>query len=291
MKSPLQKTLHSLSTLLPDKLYLQLKYRKYSGRWIDFSHPVTFNEKLQWLKLHDRNPAYTRMVDKYEVRRYVANTIGEEYLIPLLGVWERTEDIDFDTLPGRFVLKCTHDSGGMVICTDKSRLDIPTARRMLKDCLRRNFYYYSREWPYKGVKPRIIAEQYMEEEETGGLKDYKIFAFDGVPRFIQVDFDRFTDHKRNLYTPDWEYMEAAIQFPSDGARIIPRPENLEEMLTLSAALGAGIPHVRTDFYSIRGKTYFGELTFFHGGGYETFTPASLGVLFGSFINLPQCPRS
>lgn len=287
MKSPLQNTLHSISTLLPDKLYLQLKYRKYTGRWIDFSHPVTFNEKLQWLKLHDRNPAYTQMVDKYEVRRYIGNKIGEQYLIPLLGVWDHVEDIDFDSLPSRFVLKCTHDSGGLIICKDKSQLDTAAARLKLKNSLRRNFYYYSREWPYKDVKPRIIAEQYMEEEGADSLKDYKIFAFDGVPRFIQVDFDRFTDHKRNLYTPDWEYMEAGIQFPSDGTRIIERPENLEEMLSLSSILSTGIPHVRTDFYSIRGKTYFGELTFFHGGGYETFTPASLGVRLGSFIHLPQ----
>ncbi len=274
------------SLIKDDETYLKLKWRLRFGEPLNLDSPRTFNEKLQWLKLHDHRPEYTRMVDKYEAKKYVAEKLGEEYIIPTLGVWDRFDDIDFDSLPNQFVLKCTHDSGGLVICKDKSTLDMEATRKKLEKYLKRNYYMQSREWPYKNVKPRIIAEKYMEEKGEGELKDYKIFNFDGKAKVIQVDYGRFTKHMRNLYSTQWDYIEAAICFPTDPNHKIPKPEKLDEMLALAEKLSAGIPHVRTDFYYIDDKIYFGELTFYHGSGMETFVPEEYGFTMGEYLKLP-----
>ncbi len=271
---------------LSDEEFLKRKYRLTMGHDLDLEDPKTFNEKLQWLKLYDRKPEYTTMVDKFSAKSWVEERIGKEYLIPTLGVWDHFDDIDFDKLPNQFVLKCTHDSGGLVIVKDKATLDISKAKKKIESCLKRNFYWMGREWPYKNVAPRIIAEQYMTDESGIELKDYKIFNFSGEPKLIEVDYDRFVAHKRNLYTTDWQYIEAAIQYHADPTRRIERPKQLEKMMELARTLSAGIPHVRTDFYCIDDRIYFGELTFYHESGFGKFTPESFDEEMGKWISLP-----
>ena len=218
----------------------------------------------------------------------MAERIGQEHIIPTLGVWDDPDQIDFDALPDQFVLKCNHNSGlGLCICTDKSKLDIPKVKRELRKGLRQDYYLTGREWPYKNVPRKILAEQYMVDESGTELKDYKVFNFDGEPKLIQVDFDRFAGHKRNLYTTDWEYVKAAIEFPTEPARQIERPKGLETMLELAGKLSAGLPHLRTDFYCIDNRVYFGELTLYHGSGCEHFEPASFGIEVGDWLQLPS----
>lgn len=270
---------------LSDEEFLKKKFKLYTGKDLNLSAPETFNEKIQWLKLHDRNQEYTKLVDKYAVKKYVADKIGSRYVIPVLGIWERFEDIDFDMLPQSFVLKTTHDSGGVLICPDKSVLDKKQAGRFLNKWLKRNYYWSGRELPYKNVKRRIFAEEYKTDESGQDLKDYKIFNFHGVPKLVQVDYDRFSIHKRNLYTPDWEYIPASIEFPTDPKRVIEEPACLKELLELAAALSQGFAHLRTDFYVIGTKIYFGELTFYHGSGFEKFTPDQFGSEAGNWLNL------
>lgn len=271
---------------LNDYTFLKMKYRLVVGKKLDLKKPKTFNEKLQWLKLYDRNPLYTTMVDKYEAKKYVASIIGEEYIIPTLGVYNHFDEIDFDKLPNQFVIKCTHDSGGLVIVKDKKNLNIKEAKKKIEKCLKRNFFYSGREWPYKNVKPRIIIEKYMVDESQKELKDYKVFNFDGKAKIIQVDFDRFIEHKRNLYDTDWKYIEAVIQYPTDKNVKIDKPKSLNKMLELAEKLSKNIPHVRADFYSIDDKIYFGELTFYHESGFGKFNPEEFGEELGAWINLP-----
>ena len=269
---------------MPDKWYLSLIFRSKMGYWMNWKNPKTFNEKLQWLKIHDRNPLYTTLVDKYEVRKYIAEKIGEEYLIPLLGVWNSPNEIDFKTLPNQFVLKCTHDSGSVIICKDKANFNTEKAKKHLKDHLAINYYYSAREWPYKNVKPRIIAEKYIEDENHE-LNDYKFFCFNGKVKFLQVDYDRFTEHHRNLYDPQWNQLPFSIQYPSKKNTIIKKPRGYEEMLKIAEALSKGFPHARIDFYGINGSIYFGEITFYHGAGFEQFTPSEWDEKMGNLIKL------
>lgn len=273
---------------MSDEEYLQGLWRAVMGEKLELDHPRTFNEKLQWLKLHDRRPEYTMMVDKYRVRDFVREKLGEEYLIPLLGVWDVPEDIDFTALPNQFVLKCNHNSGlGMCICTDKSKLDINRVKTDLHKGLAQDYYLTGREWSYKNVPRKIVAEKYMVDESGIELKDYKIFCFNGEPKLIQVDFDRFKGHKRNLYSLDWQYIEGEIEFPTDPEHQIARPDCLEQMLDAARILSRGIPHVRTDFYCIKGQVYFGELTFYHGSGCEHMRPMELGRKMGDWLILPK----
>lgn len=274
-----------LRNCVPGEVYLKLLYQLRMNKKLDLKNPQTFNEKLQWLKLYHRKAEYTMMVDKYAVREYIVNTIGEEYLIPLLGVWDRFEEINFDQLPDQFVLKCTHDSGGLVICKDKTKLDIESAKRKITKSLRHNYYWFNREWPYKNVKPRIIAEKYMVDESGYELKDYKFFCFNGVPKLVQVDFDRFKNHKRNIYDENWNFLDLQILYSNDVETIIRRPPKLDEMLNLAWKLSKDKPHARIDFYSIGDEVYFGEITFYHGSGMEPFDPVEWNDILGSWINL------
>ncbi|PGZ63124.1 glycosyl transferase [Bacillus cereus] len=270
----------------PDDKFLETKFWLRTGKKLDLKKPMTFNEKLQWLKLYDRNPEYTQLVDKLEVRKHIEKTIGKEYLIPLLGEWDMFDDIDFNLLPNQFVLKCTHDSGGLIVCEDKGALNLKKAKKKINRSLKRNFYYHGREWPYKNVKPRIICEKFMVDESGIELKDYKIFCFLGEPKIIQVDYNRFEGHKRNLYDADWNYVSSSIKHPTDPERLIEKPEKLEEMLQLARILSKEYYHVRVDFYSIKDKIYFGEMTFYHGSGYEKFEPEEFGYKMGSWLQLP-----
>lgn len=273
--------------MIPDKMWLQIKYVVRMGKFPNLNHPKTFNEKIQWLKLHNRKPEFSAMVDKYEVKKLIAEQIGEEYLIPTLGVWDKIEEVDFDTLPNQFVIKCTHDSGGLVICKDKQNLDLEKAKKKISSSLSNNYYWHGREWPYKSVKPRIIAEQYMVDESGVELKDYKIFNFGGEPKLIQVDFNRFVKHTKNIYDTQWKYQNVAINYPTDPNVDIKKPECLDKMLELARELSKGIPFLRTDFYVINGKIYFGELTFSPGSGFMKMTPESFDLEMGSWIPLPD----
>mgnify|MGYP001046981214 FL=1 len=274
---------------MDDKTFLMIYFRIFTGKRLNLKNPQTFNEKIQWMKLYNQKSEYTVMADKYLVKGYVAKKIGQQYVIPLLGVWDSPDEICFDELPDRFVLKCNHNSGtGMCICTDKSVLDIEQVKKNLRKGLNENFFLHGREWVYKNIPRKIIAEQYMTDESGYELKDYKFFCFDGVPKLIEVDFDRFTTgHKRNLYTTDWKLMNAEIKYKRVSDKKIDKPQCLDELLKLAAKLSEGIPHVRVDFYVINEKIYFGELTFYHGSGLEKFRPESLGIKMGAYIRLPE----
>ena len=271
--------------IVPDALFLKILYYHITDNKLNLSAPKSYNEKIQWLKLYDRKPQYTIMVDKYEAKNYIKGIIGEQYIIPTLKVYNDVDDIDFDSLPSQFVLKCTHDSGGVVICKDKRALNIQNTKNILRAGLKQNFYWQNREWPYKNVPHRIIAEKYMIDESGTELKDYKFFCFNGEPKIVQVDYDRFNGHKRNLYDLEWKRLPFTLQFPTDWDHEISKPESLEEMLEISRKLSKGIPHVRVDLYHIKGKVYFGELTFFHGSGFEKFTPEEWNITFGEWLNL------
>ena len=257
------------------------------GYSLDLKNPQTFNEKLQWLKLYDRNPNYIQMVDKYEVRKYISKNIGEEYLIPLIGVYNKFEDIDFEKLPNQFVIKCTHDSGGVVICKNKSKLDIQKAEDKIKKSINRNYYYSGREWPYKNIKPRIIIEQYMEDKKAKELIDYKIMCFNGSPKLSFTCSERYNDGlKVTFYDLNWEKMPFERHYPSS-IKGIEKPKNYELMLELSKKLSNNIPFVRVDWYEINGKLYFGELTFYPGSGMEEFKPFYWDKKIGQLISLPN----
>lgn len=279
----------SLSQFLPDKLYLQMLYRRDFNKKLDLENPKTYNEKLQWLKLYDHRPEYTTMVDKYAVKKYVADRIGEEYVIPTLGVWDKPDDIEWDKLPNQFVLKCTHDSGGLVICKNKLKLNKEVAMDTLRRSLKRNYYKAGREWPYKKVPRKIIAEKYMEDKSVGELPDYKFFCFDGEVKALFIGTERGTgDVKFDYYDADFNHLDIVQIHPMSG-KDLPKPQHFEEMKQLASKLSKGYPELRVDFYNINGRIYFGELTLFHHGGIIPFHPEAWDYTFGSWIKLPQKP--
>lgn len=277
---------------IPDKPYLTLMYLAKMKKVMNWKSPVTFNEKLQWLKLYDRRPEYTQMVDKYEAKKYVADRIGERYIIPTFGVWERFEDIDFDALPGQFVLKCTHDSGGLAICRDRNTFDIGEAKVKIENSLKNNFFYYGREWPYKNVKPRIIAEQYMEDVCSADLADYKIHCFNGIPKVILVCRDRYSGIglTEDFYSDKWEHLDIKRPGTPNAAVVERKPEQLEEMLRVARVLSKNMPFVRADFYVNNNKVYFGELTLYPAAGVKSFEPDSWDKVFGDWLKLPEKRR-
>lgn len=274
--------------IIPDSLFLKCLYKNNIGKRLDLKNPKTYNEKLQWLKLYDRKPLYTTLVDKHEVKKYIADKIGEEYIIPTLGVWDRFEDIDFASLPDQFVLKCTHDSGGLVICTDKKKLDIEAAKEKINRCLKRNYYWHGREWAYKNVKPRIIAEKYMEDSQTKDLRDYKFFAFDGKAKVLFVATERQAESETKFDFFDMDYNHLPFTNGHPNADVLPeKPVAFDEMRTLAEKLSVGIPQVRVDFYYVNGKVYFGEMTFFHWSGSVPFDPEEWDYKMGEMINLSK----
>ena len=274
---------------MSDKKYLEIAYKICTGLELNLDNPNRYNEKIQWLKLYDRNPRYTKWVDKYEAKKLASEVVGEEYIIPTIGVWDTFDQIDFGLLPDKFVLKCTHDSGGIVICTDKSKLDIKKTRKKINKCLKHNFYWGQREWPYKDVKPRIIAEQYMIDRKTGELPDYKFFCFDGEVKALFIATERQKlgeDTKFDFFDSEFNHLPFTNGHPN--AHTLPeKPENFELMKQLARKLSKDIPHVRVDLYEINGKVYFGELTFAHWSGLMPFEPEEWDYTFGSWINLPK----
>ncbi len=272
-----------------DELFLKKKFKIFMGKNLDLDSPNSFNEKLQWLKLYDRNPRYTMMVDKYKVRDYIAEQLGEEYLIPSLGVWDDPDDIDFNTLPDQFVLKCNHNSGlGMCICKDKSKLDIKKTKAELRKGLKQDYYLTGREWPYKDVPRKIIAEKYMSDMETGDLLDYKLMCFNGKVKCSFVCSERFSGNgmKVTFYDQNWDMLPFERHYPKS-KEPIRKPINYDLMVEFSEKLSENIPFVRVDFYEINGSLYFGELTFSPGSGFEEFTPESADLELGNWIRLPK----
>lgn len=293
VKNPVYYALEAFGRLLPrnvfgDSLYLRMFFRYRFGRKLDLKNPQTYNEKLQWLKLYDRKPEYTKMVDKHAVKEYVAERIGEEHIIPTLGVWDRFEDIDFDALPDQFVLKCTHDSGGLIICTDKAKLDIEKARKTIGHAMKRQYYVNTREWPYKDVPHRIIAEQYMVDESGYELKDYKFFVFDGRVEAMFIATGR-NDEAMCFDFFDREFCHMPIKKGGhpNTEKILQKPQSFSQMIEIAEELGKGIPHVRVDLYSINNRIYFGEMTFFSGSGFSAFSPEKWDYTFGDWIHLPS----
>lgn len=276
--------------IFSDKTYLKILYNAYTKKHLNLDNPVTFTEKLQWLKLHNTSELCTQMVDKYGVREFVREKMGEEYLIPLLGVWERFDDIDFDSLPDKFVLKCTHDSGSVVVCRDKSLLDKKKARRKLEKGLKRNYFWRGREYPYKNVPPRIIAEQYTVDENDE-LNDYKFFCFDGEPKMLFYASERFTPGAGGVKFDYYDMELNHLDIQSYG-NLNAKPENylkpfpeFEKMKELAKILSSGFTHVRVDLYLVKGCIYFGEMTFHHDGGFVPFIPEKWDKILGDYINL------
>ena len=277
---------HGLYNGLSDRDFLERCFPAWLGYELNLESPQTFNEKMQWLKLYDRKDEYSFFVDKYEAKNIVKDKIGRKYIIPTIGVWDDPDDIDFDVMPSQFVLKCNHNSGvGMCICKDIKSLNKNKIKIELKKGLSQNYYMTAREWPYKNVKRKVLAEKYMVDESGTELKDYKIFCFNGEPEYIQVDFGRFTKHERNLYDTDWKYMGFSSLYPTNKNHEIPRPVCLGEMLEIARALSEGTPFMRVDLYVIGKNVYFGEMTMFHGSGFEPFTPFEWDKKLGDLINL------
>ena len=288
----LKQVIKKTYKFLPDKLYVQFQYFHQKHRFLNLKNPRTFDEKIQWLKLYDRQPIYTVMVDKCEAKNYVKKILGSEYIIPTLGVWENFDDIDFDSLPNQFVLKCTHDSGGLVICRDKNNLDIDSAKKKINSSLKRNYYYHGREWPYKNVKPRIIAEQYIEDSETvndvvHGLIDYKFYCFNGKPQFLYVSkgLDNHATARISFLTLDWEF---APFERSDFAKfevLPPKPTKLNEMIKIAEKLSNGHKFLRVDLYQVGERILFSEFTFSPCNGTMPCKPKEWEIKLGDLLAL------
>ena len=284
------KKIFQTNELLKNKKRLIAEqFKKELGYEINFDDPKSFNEKIQWIKLNYKNPLLTKCADKFVVREYVKEKIGNQYLVNLLAVYDKVEDIDFDNLPDKFVLKVNHGSGQNIICKNKNELNIQDAKEKLKIWMQpsSNHYYYSYEWCYKKIKPKIICEEYIEQLD-GNLIDYKFLCFHGEPKYIWVDIDRFGNHRRNFYDLDWNYLEDfQLKYPKDRNTITSKPAHLKEMINIAKKLSEAFPHVRIDLYSLDDKIYFGEMTFYSGNGMEVFTPQKRDYELGNLITLPK----
>lgn len=269
--------------------FLKKLYEIKMGKALNLDNPTNYTEKLQWLKLFDHKPEYTTMVDKCAAKEYVANKIGHQYIIPTLGIWDDPEKIDFSILPDKFVIKCNHNSGlGMYICHDKSMMDISKVKKNLKRGMAQNYYLTGREWPYKNVKPLIIAESYMEDSHYKELRDYKFFTFDGVPKVLYITQGRGKGKETVADFFDMEFNHLPFAIDHNMANIPPqKPECFEEMKRLATILSEGMPQLRVDFYEVDGRIYFGEMTFFHCSGFERFHPEEWDKTFGEWLVLPS----
>lgn len=275
-----------VSKKLDDETFLKLRYRGRFLKKLDLNNPKTYNEKLQWLKLYDRKPEYTTMVDKYAMKDWVASRIGPGYTIANYGVWDNPEEIDFDSLPDRFVLKGTHDSGSFIICKDKSQFDRASAIARLSKSMLSDQYIYNREWPYKNVPHRVLAEEFIVDESGYELKDYKFFCFDGKPYMMFIASGRTKGATTfDYYDMGFNHLDITQSHPN-AAHGYDKPEAFEQMKELAAKLSAGIPQLRVDFYYVNGKVLVGELTFFHYGGFVPFHPDKWDAILGDMIQLP-----
>lgn len=278
------------SFLFSDENYLKILFRLVFRKPLDLDNPITYSEKLQWLKLYYHRPDFTMMADKIQVKQYVADRIGEQYVVPLFGVWDKPEDIEWDKLPEKFVLKTNHDGGsyGVVICKNKESLDKKKAVKILKRSLKRDTYLLGREWPYKDIKPKVLAEQYIDNDANDGLSDYKFFCFDGKAKLVHLVTERqsSTGAKFDYYDEGFNHLDLRDEYPN----AIPPPkksESFDLMKNLAEKMSVGIPHVRVDFFEVGGKVFFSEFTFFHGGGLVAFQPEKYDYLLGQYLKLPD----
>ncbi|MBR3019801.1 MAG: glycosyl transferase [Clostridia bacterium] len=273
---------------MDDEAYIKKMYSLMVGKELNLDHPETYTEKLQWLKLHDRRPEYTMMQDKYAIRDYIKKTIGEEYLIPLLGVWDRAEDIDFDNLPNEFVIKCNHDCASVSICRDKKKYDQEAARKKLKACLEKDYYLEGREWAYKDIKRKIIAEKYMHNGDEKVLSDYKFFCFSGKARMVLVASGEAHSSERRLvfYDTDYHYLPIQRGDTPEPESKSEKPDGFDQLIPLAEKLAGNIPFIRVDFYLVEGHPYFGEIAFYPSGGFAAFKPDEWERKIGSWIKLP-----
>ncbi len=270
---------------MSDEIYLKIAFRAKLHKKLNLDNPVTFNEKLQWLKLHDRSDLYVTLVDKYEVKEYVANIIGEKYIIPTIGVYDTFDEIDFDSLPAQFVIKCTHDSGSIAICKNKLKFDYKKAKKIIDSGLSHNPFWAAREWPYKSVKPRVIVEKYLDnKQDKTDLRDYKFFCFNGKVKFFKIDLDRFTYHRANYYDLNGTLLPFGEQaYPIDLKRKVKFPNNLKLMVKLAEKLAVDTKFVRVDFYNLDEIIYFGEITFYPAGGFGIISPSEWDQKLGDWI--------
>lgn len=290
---------YGLLRFLSDERWNKFMWKLKIGKTLNLDNPRGFNEKVIWLKIYDQNPEYIMMVDKYLVREYIAETIGEEYLIPLLGVWENADDIDFDALPDEFVLKCNHNSGeGMCVCKDKSALNVDEVKKNIRKALKRNYYWNAREWSYKYVKPRVICEKFMKDTYTsnlsGTLLDYKFYCFNGEPKFLYVGSNDVSDGYKgevelSFFDMNWQTPEFYRTDHKPVSFTVEKPSTFDEMVDIARKLSKGIPFIRVDLYCINGKVYFSELTIYPGGGFGLFSPEEWELKIGDWIQLP--PKS
>ena len=272
---------------IPDKTMLKIEYKMKIGKKLNLKNPQTFNEKLQWLKIYDRKPIYTTMADKYLVRDYIKETIGEQYLVPMLGIYNNVNEIDFESLPNQFVLKCTHDSGSVILCKDKATFDIQEAKKKLKKRLKKNSFWWAREWPYKNIKPRIICEEYLQDGNNEFLPVYKFFCFNGVPKIIQqIQNDKQENETVDYFDTDWKRINMMQRFPNSVTPIA-KPKRFNEMLDIAQKLSKGVPFLRIDLYEVNGKIIFSEHTFYTDAGYSIFEPEEehWDEKLGEWINL------
>lgn len=268
---------------MPDAMYLQWQFHHIYGRRLDLKDPKTYADKLAWLKLNKKDPRLSKLVDKYEVREFVKNKIGEEYLIPCLGVYNNTDEIPWESLPEKYVLKCTHDSASVVLHLSNENFDKQATVKSLNQHLGRNMYWYAREYAYKDVPPRIICEAFLDDNGKAPA-DYKIMCFGGEPKCIILDLDRFGDHHRDCYDLNWEKQDLTTDHEQSNT-IAPKPKGFDEMIELARKLSNGFPHVRVDFYNLDGKIYFGEMTFFPWGGPIWFKPDEWNYRLGEMIKI------
>lgn len=275
---------NKLLNWMSDESYLKLVYRNTFGQDLDLSNPTSFNAKLQWLKLYDRKPEYAIYVDKYAVRKHIEKTIGKEYLIPLIGVYESVGEIPWNELPNSFVLKCTHGSGCNIICKDKAHLNLQEAEKSLNKWMKTNYYWRCREWPYKNVKPRIVCEKFISDKDTTP-DDYKVLCFNGKAKLIEVHIDRFGNHCLDIYDREWNKTVTAKDGPMSNV-VYDKPKQFENMIQLSEKLAANICHVRADWFIVKDRLYFGEITFYEAGGFDHFDNKEDNYLLGSWIKLP-----
>jgi hypothetical protein len=272
--------------IMDDEIYLKRRYRIRTGKELHLDHPITFNEKLQWMKLYNRNPIFTIMADKYAVKQYVSDLIGSEYIIPTLGIWNSFDEIDFDTLPNSFVLKCTHDSGSVIICKNKEEFDVKKARDKIESARKKNYYWPDREWPYKNIPRRIIAEEYLESE-SDVLEVYKVFNFEGHPAIIQaVQNDKTKNETIDYYDTEWNLLELRQNYPNS-IEHINKPKQLDELLLLAERLAKGLASIRTDFYINNDRIFFSEYTFFSDSGCEPFHPEEWDEKLGRLFTLNE----
>lgn len=291
MRKKLTDCFRKVLILLPDSLYLKLQYYHHFQKRLNLKSPRSFNEKLQWLKLHYRREIMILMVDKFEVKKYVSDTIGSQYVVPLLGVWNNANEIDFNSLPDQFVLKCNHDCNGLVICKDKKEINQADARIKLNKALKDNGYWHSREWPYKRVNRRIIAEEYLEDKQLKELRDYKFFCFSGIVKCFKVDYGRFTDHHANYFDPKGNLLQfGEVAYMPIYEKEIDLPDCLPEMISLAEKLSEGFPFMRVDFYYVNKRVFFGEITFFPAAGFGKFTSDEWDLILGDWLVLPEGKR-